>query len=116
VCYLGDFSNGFREGFGRWFHLNGQFFSVGEWSNDAPNGQFSVQHGGSRSESVVNGLWHGDVVWDGFAMQFDMGHVVVIGPSWGEFFRVGTDVYGAGFDFDEGMVNNLHGILGFIAG
>ena len=49
-------------------------------------------------------------------MQFDMGHVVVIGPSWGEFFRVGTDVYGAGFDFDEGMVNNLHGILGFIAG
>jgi len=85
MIYIGEFSNGLREGFGRWFGLDGRWFSEGQWRDDAPNGQFRANNDGviAYTGNVVNGLWHGPVVhtfYHGYSYtpSFDMGRVVVL--------------------------------------
>jgi len=121
MVYIGEFVDGRREGFGRWFTLRGTFFSEGQWSADAPNGQFSVRQYNQITGNVVNGLWHGPVAYVfpppgmNYTPRFDMGRVVVIEAN--DLPLDGHPVYR--FDelgwkvFSDEQVNALWGIPGF---
>ena len=85
MVYQGGFVDGQREGFGRWFRPNGNYFSEGQWNGDMPNGSFHVRWGSgyTRTGSVVNGLWNGEVVFvtlvhGAATVQYNMGRVVVL--------------------------------------
>jgi len=126
MVYQGDFVGDSREGFGRWFSLDGWYFSEGQWNGDMPNGQFSKQFGNAqRTGEVVGGLWHGDVVWthldsgNSFVLQFVMGRVVVIETNYNVThtapYMVGRHVSESNHTYwwTDSLVSVVHGLRSF---
>ena len=91
--YCGEYDGNERSGEGVWLVItdSSQFYSIGEWKNDAPNGHQSTKHysdgGGAMlqmwSGNVVNGLWDGKVHQTrddaGYVMESD--YNIVAGQS-----------------------------------
>lgn len=104
MIYYGDYSGEIRSGNGVWLgYLDGHnFYSVGEWTNDMPNGKQSVREWSNQLEesviyrditgSVINGLWDGPVTWmfeiesgiESFPVTFNNGKWVILYVDGGE--------------------------------
>jgi len=119
MIYFGGFSGDNRNGEGLWLYGgdSDNYFSSGSWANDSPNGMMHVDYRGAvMIGNVQNGLWEGEVSFDGldsWLLPFENG---IIPPAnrIGDFY-LSTFLLGDFVDqgFTQGPVETVHGIMGF---